>query len=75
MGRAGSAATSAPRAGRAYFHIACEAVWAAEASAPLYEGELPPTGDLLYLVVAAGVALALGALVFRSVDDRIASEA
>src|SRR4029079_18466143 len=42
---------------------------------PLYEGELPPTGDLLYLVVAAVVALALGALVFRSVDDRIASEA
>ena len=42
---------------------------------PLYEGELPPTGDLVYLVVAAGVALALGALVFRSVDDRIASEA
>jgi homopolymeric O-antigen transport system permease protein len=42
---------------------------------PLYEGELPPTGDLLYLVVAAGVALALGAFVFRSVDDRIASEA
>ena len=29
----------------------------------------------LYLVVAAGVALALGAFVFRSVDDRIASEA
>ena len=42
---------------------------------PLYEGQLPPTGDLVYLVVAAGVALALGALVFRSVDDRIASEA
>jgi ABC-type polysaccharide/polyol phosphate export permease len=29
----------------------------------------------VYLVVAALVALALGALVFRSVDDRIASEA
>jgi ABC-type polysaccharide/polyol phosphate export permease len=42
---------------------------------PLYDGELPPTGDLLYLVVAAAVALAVGALVFRSVDDRIASEA
>jgi len=42
---------------------------------PLYEGELPPTGDLVYLVIAAFVALALGALVFRSVDDRIASEA
>ena len=43
--------------------------------APLYAGGLPPTGDLLYLVVAAILALAIGALVFRSVDDRIASEA
>jgi lipopolysaccharide transport system permease protein len=43
--------------------------------APLYAGELPPTWDLLYLVVAAAVALAVGALVFRSIDDRIASEA
>jgi ABC-type polysaccharide/polyol phosphate export permease len=42
---------------------------------PLYAGGLPPTGDLLYVVVAAVVALAVGALVFRSVDDRIASEA
>ena len=32
-------------------------------------------GDLLYLVVATVVALALGALVFSAVDDRIASEA
>ena len=43
--------------------------------APLYTGELPPTGDLAYLVVATTVALTLGALVFRAVDDRIASEA
>jgi lipopolysaccharide transport system permease protein len=43
--------------------------------APLYAGELPSAGDALYVCVAAVVALALGALVFRSVDDRIASEA
>ena len=43
--------------------------------APLYEGQLPSAADALYLCVAAVAALALGALVFRSVDDRIASEA
>lgn len=43
--------------------------------APLYAGTLPPTGDLLYLVVATLVALGVGAAVFRGVDDRIASEA
>ena len=43
--------------------------------APLYGGGLPALSDLLYLVVAAGVALVLGALVFSGVDDRIASEA
>src|SRR5262245_2191222 len=42
---------------------------------PLYAGELPPAADTVYLCVAAVVALAVGALVFRSVDDRIASEA
>jgi lipopolysaccharide transport system permease protein len=43
--------------------------------APLYAGELPPLADALYLCVAAVVALAIGALVFSRVDDRIASEA
>jgi len=43
--------------------------------APLYAGELPSGADTVYLCVAAVAALALGALVFRSVDDRIASEA
>ena len=42
---------------------------------PLYAGELPPAADTIYLCVSAVVALAVGALVFRSVDDRIASEA
>ncbi len=42
--------------------------------APLFFGELPAAGDLAYFVVEAGVALALGALVFTRVDDRIAAE-
>jgi ABC-type polysaccharide/polyol phosphate export permease len=43
--------------------------------APLYAGELPPAGDIAYLLVATVLALALGARVFTSVDDRIAAEA
>jgi len=43
--------------------------------APLYAGELPSAGDAVYVCVAAGVALVLGAVVFNAVDDRIASEA
>jgi ABC-type polysaccharide/polyol phosphate export permease len=43
--------------------------------APLYLGQAPPAADFLYLVVATLVSLALGAAVFRSVDDRIAAEA
>jgi homopolymeric O-antigen transport system permease protein len=42
---------------------------------PLFAGDPPPAGDLLYLVVATVVSLGAGALVFRSVDDRIAAEA
>jgi ABC-type polysaccharide/polyol phosphate export permease len=42
--------------------------------APLYEGRLPRLGDVVYLVVAAAVALGLGALVFNRVDDRIPVE-
>jgi ABC-type polysaccharide/polyol phosphate export permease len=41
---------------------------------PLWAGELPRLGDVVYLVVATAVALALGAFVFRRVDDRIAVE-
>jgi lipopolysaccharide transport system permease protein len=41
---------------------------------PLYLGRLPRALDVVYLAVAAAVALALGALVFRRVDDRIAVE-
>jgi ABC-type polysaccharide/polyol phosphate export permease len=42
--------------------------------APLWEGTLPAAGDVLYLCVAAVVALALGAWVFIRADDRIAVE-
>ena len=42
--------------------------------APLFLGEVPSTGNLVYLVVETIVALVLGAVVFTSVDDRIAAE-
>jgi lipopolysaccharide transport system permease protein len=42
--------------------------------APLFGGTLPRWTDALYLAVACVVALGLGALVFRSVDDQIAIE-
>jgi lipopolysaccharide transport system permease protein len=41
---------------------------------PLFYGELPALGDTVYTVVAAVVALALGAFVFNRVDDQIAVE-
>jgi ABC-type polysaccharide/polyol phosphate export permease len=42
--------------------------------ATLWLGAAPRAADVIYLVVAAAVALALGALVFTRVDDRIAIE-
>jgi lipopolysaccharide transport system permease protein len=42
--------------------------------APLFAGTLPRWTDALYLAVACVLALGLGALVFRSVDDQIAIE-
>jgi ABC-type polysaccharide/polyol phosphate export permease len=42
--------------------------------APLFAGTLPHWTDALYLVVACAVALLVGALVFRRVDDQIAIE-
>ena len=42
--------------------------------APLYLGQVPDRWDVVYLCVEAVVALALGAWVFRRVDDRIAVE-
>jgi ABC-type polysaccharide/polyol phosphate export permease len=42
--------------------------------APLFDGTLPFWGDALYLVIASGVALAVGAFTFIRVDDQIAIE-
>jgi ABC-type polysaccharide/polyol phosphate export permease len=42
--------------------------------APLWAGEWPAAGDVLYLVVAAAASLALGAWVFTRADDRIATD-
>ena len=42
--------------------------------APLFYGDLPRVSDVIYLVVASIVALALGAFVFTRVDDQIAVE-
>ena len=41
---------------------------------PIFFGELPATGDAVYLAVSAFVALGIGALVFTRVDDRVAVE-
>ncbi len=41
---------------------------------PLFFGRLPQAGDVAYVVVAAALALALGAWVFSRVDDRLAVE-
>lgn len=41
---------------------------------PLFFGELPAAGDVLYLAVAAVASLVLGAFVFSRVDDRVAVE-
>ena len=41
---------------------------------PLFYGRLPGLGDTIYSIVAAVLALALGAYVFNRVDDQIAIE-
>jgi len=41
---------------------------------PLFFGRLPRAVDVIYLVVAAALALALGAFVFTRVDDQLAVE-
>jgi lipopolysaccharide transport system permease protein len=41
---------------------------------PLWGGRVPHAADVIYLVVATIVALALGAFTFNRVDDRIAVE-
>ena len=40
----------------------------------IWSGHLPRAAEVVYLVVAAAVALVLGAFVFTRADDRIAVE-
>jgi ABC-type polysaccharide/polyol phosphate export permease len=40
---------------------------------PLFFGEMPQLGDVVYTVVAAVAALALGALAARRIDDQVAA--
>ena len=42
--------------------------------APLFYGVLPPLADTIYAIVVCFVSLAIGAWVFRRVDDQIAIE-
>ena len=42
--------------------------------AAVWDGSVPSAADVIYLVCAAAIALALGAFVFSRVDDRIAVE-
>jgi ABC-type polysaccharide/polyol phosphate export permease len=55
--------------------------WGNPLSPPIYAvrdalwlGHAPRLADVVYLAVAAALALVLGALVFTAVDDRIAVE-
>jgi ABC-type polysaccharide/polyol phosphate export permease len=41
---------------------------------PLFFGQYPSWVDVVYSVVAATISLAVGALVFRRIDDRLAVE-
>jgi homopolymeric O-antigen transport system permease protein len=41
---------------------------------PLFFGEFPSAGELVYLTVAGLVALAVGAVVFKRADDRLVAE-
>jgi homopolymeric O-antigen transport system permease protein len=41
---------------------------------PLFFGRMPSAGDVAYAVVVAVVALGIGSLVFRRVDDRLVAE-
>ena len=41
---------------------------------PLFWGKLPEAGDVVYVLVAAGIALAIASFVFRRVDDQLAAQ-
>jgi homopolymeric O-antigen transport system permease protein len=41
---------------------------------PLFFGELPPFGDVVYVLVAAAISLGVASLVFRRLDDQLAAQ-
>jgi lipopolysaccharide transport system permease protein len=41
---------------------------------PLFWGKLPALSDVVYAVVAAGIALVVASIVFRRVDDQLAAQ-
>jgi ABC-type polysaccharide/polyol phosphate export permease len=41
---------------------------------PIFFGDLPHLGDVIYCVLAAGVALMLGAVVANRMDDQVAAQ-
>ena len=59
-------------------HVKLAYHWLDDRDTPIvWDGErspLPRLADVVYLAIACAVALSLGALVFRTVDDRIAVE-
>lgn len=74
-------ATSPPSQARSHHTLLEVLRWANPVAPPiaavrdaLWSAHAPGAGEVVYLVVAAAVALAVGALVFRAVDDRIAVE-
>ena len=74
-------ATSPPSQAKSHHTVLAVLRWVNPVAPPiaavrdaLWSGRAPGAGEVVYLVVAAALALGLGALVFRSVDDRIAVE-
>jgi len=41
---------------------------------PLFFGQLPQVGDVIYVFVAGFIALAVAALIFRRLDDQLAAQ-
>jgi ABC-type polysaccharide/polyol phosphate export permease len=74
-------ATNLPESARKHHLLLNVLRWGNPVAPPIYairdaiwSGHAPQAADVVYLCVATVVALALGALVFRRVDDRIAVE-
>jgi len=73
--------SSLPDKAQRHPHLISVLRWANPVAPPIaavrdaiWSGHAPRAAEVIYLVVAAALALLLGALVFRAVDDRIAVE-